>query len=82
MVEKILQLAFGECALFGLRLVLLDVPSGVPVEEDLGWVSAEQCLADAVPAVVRIADIGAEGNSFECSMKRCTCFTRASIVSN
>lgn len=60
MIEEVLKFTLGECALFGLGLVLLDVSSGVPVEEDLGWVSPEQCFADAVPPVVRIADIGTE----------------------
>jgi hypothetical protein len=60
MIEEVLKFALGECAFLGLSFVLLDVSSGVPVEEDLGWMGPEQFFAHAVPAVVRVADIGAE----------------------
>ncbi len=57
MVEEVLNLALGECPLIWPGLVLLDVLGSVPVEEDLRWMGAEQLLADAVPAVVGIADV-------------------------
>src|SRR5665811_2559489 len=41
-------------------VVLLNVGSGVPVEEDLGRMCTEVLLADPVPAVVGIADIAGE----------------------
>jgi hypothetical protein len=51
-VEQRAELFAGVWTLCRTSVVLLDVGSGVPVEEDLGGVRAEVRLADPVPAVV------------------------------
>src|SRR4051812_5635984 len=59
-VEEILQLPFGEGPFLGGLLVVLDMGGGVPVEQDLGGMRPEALPTHLVPAIVRVADVGAE----------------------
>lgn len=60
MVEEVLQLRLGESAFLGGLFVVLHVRGGVPLEEYLGRMTSEALLAHPVPAVIGMADIGAE----------------------
>src|SRR5262245_22627541 len=59
-VEEVLKLLFGERSLLGGLLVVLAVGGGVPREKHLRGMCAEPLFADAVPAVVRVGDVGAK----------------------
>jgi len=60
-VEQCLQFLARVGPLGRPAVVLLDVRGGVPLEEDLSRVGAEELLTDAVPAVIGMADVSREG---------------------
>ena len=59
-VEEDLQLLAGERALLRVLLVVLVVPGGVPLVDDLDRVGAEGVLADRVPPVAGVGEVVAE----------------------